>query len=76
MRCLEGRNVVVTGDNRSLGLGIVGAPVTRRARVTVVARDPGRLNAVSSRRARIGQIELNTCRAISSGQPPSSALSL
>jgi NAD(P)-dependent dehydrogenase (short-subunit alcohol dehydrogenase family) len=46
---LEGRLVVVTGGSRGVGLGIVEALVARRARVTVVARDPGRLGAVASR---------------------------
>jgi NAD(P)-dependent dehydrogenase (short-subunit alcohol dehydrogenase family) len=43
METLEDRPVVVTGGSRGLGLGIVTALVERKARVTVVARDSGRL---------------------------------
>jgi NAD(P)-dependent dehydrogenase (short-subunit alcohol dehydrogenase family) len=46
---LEGRPILVTGGSRGLGLGIVEALVARKARVTVVARDPGRLAEVASR---------------------------
>jgi len=49
METLEGQKVVVTGGSRGLGLGIVEALVAERARVTVVARDPGRLAEVSKR---------------------------
>jgi NAD(P)-dependent dehydrogenase (short-subunit alcohol dehydrogenase family) len=42
----EGRDVTVTGGSRGFGLGIVEALVDRRARVTVVARVPGSLDAV------------------------------
>jgi NAD(P)-dependent dehydrogenase (short-subunit alcohol dehydrogenase family) len=46
---IEGGKVVVTGGNRGLGLGIVEALVQRKARVTVVGRDPGRLAEVQKR---------------------------
>jgi NAD(P)-dependent dehydrogenase (short-subunit alcohol dehydrogenase family) len=49
MKTLEGQKVVVTGGSRGLGLGIVEALVRRKARVTVVARDEGRLAQVSKR---------------------------
>jgi NAD(P)-dependent dehydrogenase (short-subunit alcohol dehydrogenase family) len=49
MESLEGRNAVVTGGSRGLGLAIVEALVARKARVTVVARDPERLAEVASR---------------------------
>jgi NAD(P)-dependent dehydrogenase (short-subunit alcohol dehydrogenase family) len=49
METLEGQKVVVTGGSRGLGLGIVEALVDRKARVTVVARDPERLAEVSKR---------------------------
>src|SRR5258707_431509 len=49
MVTLEGQNVVVTGGSRGLGLGIVEALVARKAQVTVVARDPGRLDEVARR---------------------------
>jgi len=43
MQTLKDQRIVVTGGSRGLGLGIVEALVARNARVTVVARDPGRL---------------------------------
>ncbi|MGH7727656.1 MAG: SDR family NAD(P)-dependent oxidoreductase [Vulcanimicrobiaceae bacterium] len=49
MENLEGRRAVVTGGSRGLGLGIVEALVERKARVTVVARDPQRLAEVAKR---------------------------
>ena len=49
MEGLEGRRVLVTGGSRGIGLGIVEALVARKAEVTVLARDPGRLAEVSSR---------------------------
>ena len=48
---LEGKNVVVTGGSRGLGLGLVEALVAHGARVTVVARDADALACV---RARLG----------------------
>jgi NAD(P)-dependent dehydrogenase (short-subunit alcohol dehydrogenase family) len=48
---LKDKNVVVTGGNRGLGLGLVEALVARGAGVTVVARDAEALDAV---RARLG----------------------
>ena len=49
MKTLEDQRVVVTGGSRGLGLGIVEALVARKANVTVVARDPGRLAEVKHR---------------------------
>ena len=49
MQSLEGRRVLVTGGSRGLGLGIVESLVERRARVTVLARDAGRLAEVKRR---------------------------
>ena len=49
MESLEGRNAVVTGGSRGLGLAVVEALVARKARVTVVARDPERLAEVAKR---------------------------
>jgi NAD(P)-dependent dehydrogenase (short-subunit alcohol dehydrogenase family) len=49
METLEGQNAVVTGGSRGLGLGIVEALVAKKARVTVVARDPDRLAEISKR---------------------------
>ncbi len=49
MLTLEGQKVVVTGGSRGLGLGIVEALVARKAQVTVVARDQGRLDEVAKR---------------------------
>ena len=46
MQNLEDRRVVVTGGSRGLGLGIVEALAARKAKVTVVARDRGRLAEV------------------------------
>jgi NAD(P)-dependent dehydrogenase (short-subunit alcohol dehydrogenase family) len=46
---IEGGKFVVTGGSRGLGLGIVEALVERRARVTVVGRDAGRLAEVQRR---------------------------
>jgi NAD(P)-dependent dehydrogenase (short-subunit alcohol dehydrogenase family) len=48
---LKGKNVVVTGGSRGLGLGLVEALVAHGARVTVVARDSDALESV---RARLG----------------------
>ncbi len=49
MQTLKDQRIVVTGGSRGLGLGIVEALVARNARVTVVARDPGRLAGVQRR---------------------------
>ena len=49
MQTLEDQRVVVTGGSRGIGLGIVEALVARKANVTVVARDPGRLAEVKRR---------------------------
>jgi len=49
MQTLEDQRVVVTGGSRGLGLGMVEALVARKARVTVVARDPGALAEVHHR---------------------------
>jgi D-arabinose 1-dehydrogenase-like Zn-dependent alcohol dehydrogenase len=49
MQTLEDQRVVVTGGSRGLGLGIVEALVARRAKVTVLARDPDRLAEVQRR---------------------------
>ena len=49
METLEGKRIVVTGGSRGLGLGMVEEFVARKARVTVVARDPARLAALSKR---------------------------
>ena len=48
---LRDKSVVVTGGSRGLGLGVVEALVDQGARVRVVARDAGALEAV---RARLG----------------------
>jgi NAD(P)-dependent dehydrogenase (short-subunit alcohol dehydrogenase family) len=47
----QGQEVVVTGESRGLGLGLVEALVARDARVTVVARSADALESV---RARLG----------------------
>jgi NAD(P)-dependent dehydrogenase (short-subunit alcohol dehydrogenase family) len=49
MQSLEGRRVLVTGGSRGLGLGITEALVAQGARVTVLARDAGRLAEVKRR---------------------------
>jgi NAD(P)-dependent dehydrogenase (short-subunit alcohol dehydrogenase family) len=46
---IKDKSVVVTGGSRGLGLGIVEALVDQRARVRVVAREPGHLAAVRER---------------------------
>jgi NAD(P)-dependent dehydrogenase (short-subunit alcohol dehydrogenase family) len=46
---IEGRRFIVTGGSRGLGLGIVEALVERGGKVTVVARDAGRLAEVQKR---------------------------
>ena len=48
---LRNKRVVVTGGSRGLGLGLVEALVPQGAKVSVVARDAGDLQAV---RARLG----------------------
>ncbi|MCQ1854407.1 SDR family NAD(P)-dependent oxidoreductase [Neorhizobium galegae] len=48
---LKGKNVVVTGGSRGLGLGLVEALVDQEARVTVVARQSDALEAVRTRLA-------------------------
>jgi NAD(P)-dependent dehydrogenase (short-subunit alcohol dehydrogenase family) len=48
---LKDKTIVVTGGSRGLGLGLVEALVEHGAKVTVVARDAGALEAV---RARLG----------------------
>ena len=49
MQDLAGKKAVVTGGSRGLGLGIVEALLTRKAQVTVVARDAQRLAEVAER---------------------------
>jgi NAD(P)-dependent dehydrogenase (short-subunit alcohol dehydrogenase family) len=49
MQTLEGQRVLVTGGSSGLGLGIVEALVERKALVTVLARDAGRLAEVERR---------------------------
>lgn len=49
MESLAGQRAVVTGGSRGLGLGIVEALVAQKARVLVVARDPGHLADVKKR---------------------------
>ena len=46
MKSLEGKRAVVTGGSRGLGLGITHALAAEKVHVVVVARDPGRLDAV------------------------------
>ncbi|WP_315804981.1 SDR family oxidoreductase [Bradyrhizobium sp. SZCCHNS3002] len=46
---LKDKTIVVTGGSRGLGLGVVEALVDRGAKVTVVARGTGALNAVAAR---------------------------
>jgi NAD(P)-dependent dehydrogenase (short-subunit alcohol dehydrogenase family) len=46
---IKDKTIVVTGGSRGLGLGLVEALVDQGARVTVVARDPAALAAVSRR---------------------------
>ena len=46
---LRDKRVVVTGGSRGLGLGLVEVLVGQGARVFVVARDAGALEAVRSR---------------------------
>jgi NAD(P)-dependent dehydrogenase (short-subunit alcohol dehydrogenase family) len=46
---LKDKTVIVTGGTRGLGLGLVEALVAQGARVTVVARAAGALDAVSAR---------------------------
>src|SRR5216683_8097082 len=54
---LKDKNVVVTGGNRGLGLGLVEALVAHGARVTVVARGADALESV---RARLGVATIST----------------
>jgi len=49
MQTLENQSVLVTGGSRGLGLGVVEALVARRAKVTVMARDPARLSELKTR---------------------------
>jgi len=49
MQGLEEQTILVAGGSRGLGLGVVEALVARRARVTVLGRDPGRLHALEQR---------------------------
>ncbi|MEO7095717.1 MAG: SDR family oxidoreductase [Polyangiales bacterium] len=49
MQSLEGQRALVTGGSRGLGLALVEALVERKAFVTVLARDPGRLAEVQKR---------------------------
>ncbi|HEV2678683.1 MAG TPA: SDR family oxidoreductase [Aliidongia sp.] len=46
---LTGKNVVVTGGSRGLGLGMVEALVARGARVTAIARDGAALEVAGAR---------------------------
>ncbi|WP_315718503.1 MULTISPECIES: SDR family oxidoreductase [unclassified Bradyrhizobium] len=46
---LKDKTIVVTGGSRGLGLGVVEALVDRGAKVTVVARGTGALNAIAAR---------------------------
>jgi NADP-dependent 3-hydroxy acid dehydrogenase YdfG len=46
---LEEQTVLVAGGSRGLGLGVVEALVARGAKVTVLGRDKGRLNAIEQR---------------------------
>ena len=49
MQTLADQKILVTGGNSGLGLGLVEALVERRARVTVLARDPAHLAATRER---------------------------
>lgn len=49
MSSLESRRILVTGGSRGLGLAMVEAFVARKAKVTVLARDRGRLDALAAR---------------------------
>lgn len=51
MHSLAGKQVVVTGGSRGLGLALVEALVEREAKVTVLARDEARLREVQARLA-------------------------
>lgn len=46
---LKDKNIIVTGGSRGLGLGLVEALVAHGAKVTVVARSAGALEAVGAR---------------------------
>jgi NAD(P)-dependent dehydrogenase (short-subunit alcohol dehydrogenase family) len=49
MAAVEGQRVLVVGGSRGLGLGVVEALVSHRAAVTVIARDPVRLEDLKAR---------------------------
>lgn len=85
---LQNQTAVVTGGSRGLGLGLVEALVDRGARVTVVARTAGDLEAVSKRlgvatiaadvtdpaeAARIVSALRPTILALNAGAPPKAA---
>src|SRR5437899_5371882 len=49
MQTLEQQRVLTVGGSRGLGLGVVESLVTRRANITVIARDSERLRELKTR---------------------------
>jgi NAD(P)-dependent dehydrogenase (short-subunit alcohol dehydrogenase family) len=65
---LEGKTAIVTGGSRGLGRGVVEALASRKAQVVAVARDAGRLEALSREVPGVRPIAADAADEITAGK--------